>query len=264
MFSWSFNLFRIRGIQLAVHFTFLLLLGWAAYEGYEDTGIPGMLWSAATLIAFFTCVVLHELGHSFTGMRYGVHVHRILLMPIGGMAQFDAIHRKPSQELLMTLAGPAVNFAIAGILWPIVNMGRWDPSGTPASFADIGRYLAAANIVMGLFNLIPVFPMDGGRILRALLATRLDYLRATKIASLIGKVLAILAIAWSIYVGHYLLAALFTFILGAGDAEYRAVKRDEAARTHWEEMLKHISHAPAAADEPPLLEPKKPDWELMP
>src|SRR5277367_4448620 len=100
MFGWSINLFRIRGIQLAVHWTFLALLAYAAYEGWQDGGAVQMLWSVGIILAFFACVVLHELGHSFTAMHVGVGVRRSLLMPIGGIAEFDAIPRKPSRELL--------------------------------------------------------------------------------------------------------------------------------------------------------------------
>jgi Zn-dependent protease len=270
MLGWSINLFRIRGIQVALHVSFLLLLGWAGYEGYRDGGVSGMAWSAATMLAFFTCVVLHELGHSFTGMRFGVRVRRILLMPIGGMAQFDSIPRQPRQELLMTIAGPAVNFAIAGLLWLVVDFpDQGDLLGAPASLADLGRYLLAANLVMGLFNLLPVFPMDGGRILRALLATRLPYLRATAVAATIGKVLAIIAAVIALYAGNYLLAVLFAFIFVAGDSEYRAIRNQEAAQAHWEEMMRHLARAPRPPEppfleQPPLLPPKAPGGELGP
>ena len=115
MLGWSINLFRIRGIQLTLHFSFVLLLAYAAMEGYEEAGPAGIFWSTTLLIAFFTCVVLHELGHSFTARRFGVGVRRILLMPIGGMAEFDSIPRQPGREFLITAAGPAVNFAIAAV-----------------------------------------------------------------------------------------------------------------------------------------------------
>ncbi len=264
MFGWSINLFRIRGIQLAVHASFLLLLAWYAYNGFQDNGIAGMIWNSVTLVLFFACVVLHELGHSFTGMHYGMKIRRILLMPIGGAAQFDSITRQPKQEIVMTLAGPAVNFVLAAILWPIVDMTHWSPDGSPASILEVGQYLLVANIVMGCFNLLPVFPMDGGRILRAILAIKLPYLRATQVAVNIGKVLAVLAIAYCLYIGNYLTATVFTFIFIAGNAEYRMIQRQELAQAHWEEMMRHLARGPVAATEPPLLEPKPPQWELGP
>jgi Zn-dependent protease len=253
MFGWSINLFRIRGIQLAVHFSFLLLLAYAAYEGWQDGGWEQLLWSVGILLAFFACVVLHELGHSFTAMHFGIGVRRILLMPIGGMAEFESIPRQPSRELLITLAGPAVNFAIAAILWPVVGFAGDD---YPANAVGFGQLLLHANLLMGCFNLLPVFPMDGGRILRALLATRLPYLRATFWAATVGKVLAVIAgMIAALYFNNYLTAFLFAFIYAAGDAEYRAVQRRDLEDAHWRAMAGRLHLPPSAAEEPPFLGP---------
>jgi Zn-dependent protease len=247
------NLFRIRGIQLAVHGSFFLLLAYYGWLGWGEAGTKGAEWSVAMVLAFFACVVLHELGHSFTARSFGVNVRRILLMPIGGMAEFDVIPRQPRSELLITLAGPAVNFLIATLLAVFVRFPdgilQWDPTGLPLGFGELGRYLLAANLVMGCFNLIPVFPMDGGRILRALLATRLTYVNATFWAMSIGKVLAILAVVAALYNESYLVAGLFIFILIAGDAEYRHVKRRDAEKANWAETLRRLYQ------EPPLLHP---------
>ncbi len=246
MLGWSINLFRIRGIRLAVHASFFLLLAYVAYIGWNEGGWPGLWWGVGTLFAFFTCVVLHELGHSFTAMHFGIRVRRILLMPIGGMAEFESIPREPRRELLMTLAGPAVNFVIAGIL--IVAVGV--PDGWPWGDYDFAanaegflQLLLSWNLLMGLFNLLPVFPMDGGRILRALLATRLPYVRATYWAANVGKVLAVVAGAVALLYFHRpLTAILFAFIFSAGETEYRAVVRRESLAWTW-------------ADEPPVLPP---------
>ncbi|MGA3008229.1 MAG: site-2 protease family protein [Opitutaceae bacterium] len=244
------NLFRIRGIQLAVHDSFFLLLAYYAWTGWDAGGPAAAGWSVAMVLAFFVCVILHELGHSFTARRFGVKVRRILLMPIGGMAEFDAIPRQPRSELLITLAGPAVNFVIAGVLAIFVWFPPgWEPTGLPLSPAELGRHLLLANIVMGCFNLIPVFPMDGGRILRALLAMRLPYLSATFWAMSVGKILAIVAVLAAIYWHSYLVAILFAFILIAGDAEYRYVKRRDAENAYWAESLRRLYQ------EPPLLHP---------
>lgn len=248
------NLFRIRGIQLAVHFSFFLLLAFAAHEGWQDDGWPGAAWGVGTLVAFFTCVVLHELGHSFTAMHYGIGVRRILLLPIGGMAEFDDIPRQPVREFLITLAGPAVNFLIAAVLWVAVGV----PPGWP--FADytadahgFAQLLLHWNLLMGVFNLVPVFPMDGGRILRALLATRMQYLRATFWAASVGKVLAVLAAVIAVVVfDTWLTAVLFAFIFYAGEMEYRAVQRRELDDAHWRAVL---ARAYAASIPPPLEEP---------
>jgi Zn-dependent protease len=179
-------------------------------------------------------------------------------MPIGGMAQFDSIPRQPRQEILMTLAGPAVNFVLAGILWFAVSFpDGWDAYPTPSSLEDLIRSLFFANLAMGVFNMAPVFPMDGGRILRALLATRLPYLRATYIAVMVGKVLAVLAIIVSLYFYHsFYLAILFAFIFMAGQGEFRAVKQRELLEAHWRELLAQaeIRHVPPPP-EPPVLGP---------
>ena len=250
MLGWSINLFRIRGIQLALHASFLLLLAYVAFDGWNEGGWEQMLWSVGILGAFFACVVLHELGHSFTAMHFGVGVRRILLMPIGGMAEFDSIPRQPSREFLITLAGPAVNFAIVAILWPLVGFGGDD---YPADATGFGQLLLNANLWMGLFNLLPVFPMDGGRILRAVLASRLPYLRATYWAAQVGRILAVLAGLIAAFVFRsYLTAVLFGFIYFAGQAEYRAVLRREREDAEWREMLARLAAAPPAP-EPPLL-----------
>lgn len=229
-------MFRIFGIELAVHVSFFLLLAYFAFEGWQDGGWWGAGWSLLLIILFFGCVVLHELGHSLTARRYGVHVPRILLMPIGGMAEFDRIPRRPASELLITLAGPAVNFVLAAILLPLVWKELWSPHPMVTRFSglDLTINLAVANLIMGVFNLLPVFPMDGGRILRALLATRLNYLRATWWASVVGKILAVFfAATAAFYFENALLAVLFMFIYFAGEAEYRQLLRREQEAAYW-------------------------------
>ncbi len=251
-------MFRLFGIQLSVHASFLLLLAYFGFRGWERAGGVGAAWSVLLIILFFVCVVLHELGHSLTAMRYGVRVPRILLMPIGGMAEFDRIPRKPSTELLITAAGPAVNFALLLLLLPLVWTAFWSEQGVVEhSLMDLLINLAFANLVMGVFNLLPVFPMDGGRILRALLATKLNYLRATYWASLTGKVLAaILAGIAAFYFENYLLAAMFGFIYFAGNAEYRQLLRHEQQAAYWTQWMQQPAASatpppPPASDDPP-------------
>jgi Zn-dependent protease len=256
MLGWSINLFRIRGIQLSLHFTFLLLLAYWAKEGYDQGGLTGAFWSTALILAIFTCVVLHELGHSLTARRFGVGVRRILLMPIGGMAEFDSIPRQPTRELLMTVAGPAVNFVLAGLLWLVVDRSSGMPDNAlplPASLGELGWCLFYWNICMGIFNLAPVFPMDGGRILRAILAIKLPYVRATYWAVMIGKVLAVTAAVIAFYAGHAMIGVLFVFIFFAGQAEYRALLRREREDAEWQAMMAQLN-APHPVGEPPLLD----------
>lgn len=239
--------------MISLHFTFLLLLAYFCEEGWKTGGASGLCWSAVVYLAIFACVVLHELGHSFMAMRFGVRVRRILLMPLGGMAEFDAIPRKPLHELLITIAGPAVNFFIAAILWCVVRFPDGvDDAGIPSSIGDLGRFLLAANIVMMLFNLIPAFPMDGGRILRAILAMRLPYVRATYWAVTVAKPLTIGGFCAAVYYHSWLVAAICVMIFLFGEAEYRAVRRREIDEARLKEALRRLYEA-QAVDEPPLL-----------
>jgi Zn-dependent protease len=250
-------LFRVFGIRLAVHFTFLLLVGYAAWSGWMEN--PGDRWMGVALdlvliVLLFTCIVLHELGHSLTARRYGITVSRILLLPIGGMAEFDSIPREPRREFLISLAGPAVNFFIVLVLliflpWP----QNWDGDSVEFSVHGVADLLLRINLIMGGFNLLPVFPMDGGRILRALLATRCSYLKATFWAATIAKVIALLGIVWFAAIAQHpnpVAVCLFLFILVAGELEYRAVKRRESQTAQWETLIRNI-YGPAESKSVP-------------
>jgi len=239
--------------MISLHFTFFLLLAYVCYEGWQEAGLPGLWWSAAILVAIFICVVLHEFGHSLTAMRFGVHVRSVLVTFLGGIAQFDAIPRRPLHEFLITVAGPSVNFVIAAVLWLAVGFPQdWDTLGFPTSAADLGRLLLLANLFLGVFNLVPAFPMDGGRILRSILATQMSYLKATFWAVTVAKVIMVIGIAVSLYFGSYRRAAIFLFIFTAGEAEYRAVKRRDMEETLWKEaMMRHEQRL--AGEVPPLL-----------
>jgi Zn-dependent protease len=271
MLRWSINLFRIRGIQLTLHGSFFLLLAFYGWQGWsgdpaegEPGGWPGLQFYVALMLAFFGCVILHELGHSFTAMRYGIGVRRILLMPIGGMAQMDEVPRQPSRELAITFAGPAVNFAIAAVLW----FGLWAfEAPDDAPLLSVPSFLSAllwSNLAMGLFNFLPAFPMDGGRILRALLATGWPYLRATFWAATIGKIVAALAIAvlWLLVLLDFLpptnatiYTILFVFVMAVGELEYRAAKRREIEDAHGRAVLarRYAAGFLPLASEPPIL-----------
>lgn len=255
MLGWSINLFRVFGIQLAVHASFVLLLAYWAYQGWQEGGAVGMAWSVGLIVLFFVCVILHELGHSLTARRYGIRVPRIMLLPIGGMAEFERIPRQPRQELLITLAGPAVNFLLVVMLLPLVWRDYVHGDGVATySPAGVVVQLVYANLIMGVFNLVPVFPMDGGRIFRALLAMKLPYLRATWWAVMVGRVLAVGFIAWGLYADRVMLAVLFTFILFAGNNEYQVALRREQEEAYWRELARNaVPIAPDKPGEPPLL-----------
>lgn len=255
MLGWSINLFKVFGIQLAVHASFVLLLAYWGYQGWLEGGVQGMAWSVGLIVLFFVCVILHELGHSLTARRYGIKVPRIMLLPIGGMAEFDRIPRKPSQELLITAAGPAVNFLLVALLLPLVWNDFFHGESVAAySPAGVTVQLVYANFIMGVFNLAPVFPMDGGRIFRALLAMKLPYLRATWWAVMVGRVLAVGLIAWGLYTDRLMLAVLFTFILFAGNNEYHVALRREQEEAYWRELARQaVVVPPEGPDEPPLI-----------
>ncbi|MEX2044099.1 MAG: site-2 protease family protein, partial [Opitutus sp.] len=249
----------IAGIPLSVHFSFFLLLAFVAQQGWNDGGWSGAAWNTGMLLVFFACVVLHELGHSLTARRFGVQVRRILLMPIGGMAEFDSIPRQPGRELLITVAGPAVNFLIAGMIALAVGVPAGWPFGQddfPANATGFLQLMLHWNLLMGVFNLVPVFPMDGGRIFRAMLATRMRYVHATFVAATVGKVLAGAGVlAGLFYWQAPLVALLFGFIFFAGELEYRAVKRREVEDAHFRAMMARFHTQTAVIEEPPVLSP---------
>lgn len=251
------NLFRVFGIQLSVHATFFLLLAYAGYAGWADGGTAGLVWRVTLTVGFFLCVVLHELGHSLTARRYGVQVPRILLLPIGGMAEFDRIPRRPSAEFLITIAGPAVNYVIAALLLPVV-WGYLLGTEVIADYspAELVTQLFWANLVMGTFNLLPVYPMDGGRILRSILALWLPYLRATWWAVMVARLLApILAFVAIYYFNYWMLGVLFLFIFMAGNSEYRLLQLREREAAYWAEVARRVAEnrPPDDGREPPLI-----------
>ena len=223
-------LFRAFGITVGVHPTFFLLpvvLACNTFGEYGWLGVRDVWWA---LLLVYTCVVLHEFGHALVARRLGVSVSLILLLPIGGLALLGRIPRSPRAELLIVAAGPLVNFLIAATC--LALLGHWPPGlddADPSTFhwRDLLAFLLFANIFLGLFNLLPAFPMDGGRILRATLALRYDYLRATWLALMIGRVIAGLGILYALYAAHYLLAVLFAFILFLGNLEYTQLRREE-------------------------------------
>ncbi len=222
----SWKLGRVAGIDLFLHPTFLLLL---------LILLPGFLageLSLLTITALFGCVVLHELGHALMARRFGIETLDITLYPIGGVARLERMPRAPGAELLIALAGPAVNFAIVAGLMGLRLLGLGGADST-AFLGDFLDYLLVVNLVLGLFNLIPAFPMDGGRVLRALLSGWLGRARATSIAATIGRGLAMAFGVYALFHFHYLLhMALAAFIFLAAGAEERGVLAEEWRRTH--------------------------------
>ena len=241
MLGWSTNLFRVAGIQLSLHGSFYLLLGLNAWQGWRDAGWAGLWWHSGILVAFFVCVVLHELGHCFAARRYGVGVSRILLLPIGGVAEFDGIPPEPRREVVISLAGPTVNFVLSAGLW-LALRGLPATEVLPNALPDLAaslEFLLTWNLLMGTFNLVPACPMDGGRVLRALLAVKMDYVRATFWAATVGKVVAV-AGAVAAYFHQPLAILLFLFVFIVGEMEYRGARRRAAEEAHFRRTMERL------------------------
>jgi Zn-dependent protease/predicted transcriptional regulator len=222
---WSYRIGSIAGTDIKVHVTFLLIVGWWALIGYSEAGLSGALLRALALLALFTCILLHEFGHILMARRFGVRTPDVILLPIGGVARLERIPDEPRQELLIALAGPAVTLVIAGVLVAALRL-----SGSHASVLQLTEnqpflaQLAAANIYLLLFNLIPAFPMDGGRVLRALLASRLGLLRGTRIAATLGQTFAVLGGLYGITKPEPLLILIAFFVFLGANAEAAAVE----------------------------------------
>ena len=218
---WSWRIATVAGIPIRVHVTFGLLLVFIFGMHLAGGGdLAKALEGVGLVLAVFACVVLHEYGHALTARRYGVRTRDITILPIGGVASLERIPEKPFQEIVVALAGPAVNLAIACLLLiPFASAVRGQPDAAAVAERMQGHFwseLFAINVFLAIFNLIPAFPMDGGRVLRALLATRLDYVSATRAAATVGQAIAFLFGLFGLFGNPMLLfVALFVFI-GAG------------------------------------------------
>src|SRR5574339_549629 len=225
---WQWKLGRFAGIDVFVHATFLLLLGWVGYSQWlENQNWSDVLNGILFILALFLCVVLHEYGHALTARRYGIKTRDITLYPIGGVARLERLPDKPIEELWVALMGPAVNVVIAALLFVYLVATN---SLVPFSQVSVGsggffERLLIANVVLVLFNIIPAFPMDGGRVLRALLAMRMDYVRATQIAANIGQGLAFVFGFIGLFSNPFLLfIAFFVWIGASQEASMAQVK----------------------------------------
>jgi Zn-dependent protease/CBS domain-containing protein len=225
--GWSLKIGSVAGTAVRIHVTFVLLLAWIFGVNYVSGG-PQAAWSSLVfLVLLFLCVLLHEFGHIFTARAFGVRTPDVILLPIGGVARLERIPEKPSQEFLVAIAGPAVNVVIAALLVLLdganLPMDRLASlAGDSASLAD---RLATVNLYLALFNLIPAFPMDGGRVLRALLAVRLGYVHATEIAAMIGQWVAF-GLGFLGLFGNPLLIfiAIFVYLAASSEAHLVAIR----------------------------------------
>jgi Zn-dependent protease/CBS domain-containing protein len=227
---WSFKVARIGGIEVRIHVTFLLLLAvFASFYGAQG-GASGTVKIFIFFLLIFLCVLLHELGHAFAAKAYGIRTVDITLLPIGGVARMERMPEKPAQELVVAIAGPLVNVVIAAALLFVLSVTgnldfgeMLDPTRFNALWA-----LLYTNVMMVVFNLIPAFPLDGGRVLRALLATRLSYERATQIAATVGQALALLMGIWAFSKGPASLALIAIFIYMGAESESSFVQMRHA------------------------------------
>ena len=234
--GWSWRIARLFGIDIYVHFTFVLLLAYVGIIHYlAHYDLLEALMGVMLMVLLFSIVVLHELGHALTARRFGIRTRDIILLPIGGVARLERIPEKPVQELLVAVAGPAVNVvlallffaAFAAITGDAGKLLEFPKSMTASDLLQTLRWLFWVNVVLVVFNMLPAFPMDGGRVLRAVLAMNMDYSRATDIAARIGQGMAVLFGLLGLLFNPWLLfIALFVWI---GAEQEAAMTRQKAA-----------------------------------
>jgi Zn-dependent protease/CBS domain-containing protein len=220
--KWSWRIGKLAGINIYVHATFLLLLAFILFAAWsEGHNLATTLWAVVFIAAIFVCIVFHEFGHALTARRYGVRTRDLILLPIGGVARLERMPDKPLEELQVALAGPAVNLVIAaGLFAVLAGLGK------PPTLAqlrwmsgDFFSRLMVVNVWLAAFNLLPAFPMDGGRVLRALLATRMEYTRATQVAAHVGQAMALVFGFVGLFTDPFLLfIALFVWMGAEAEA----------------------------------------------
>lgn len=227
--GWSFRIAQVDGIDIKVHISFFLILILGAVEWGGQTGtMDGALFGVVLMILLFACVTLHELGHSIVAKLFGIPVREIILFPLGGVSNITKNPDKPLHDLLISIAGPLVNVVIAlilalvlgrvGVVSLLDGQGMLQELETP-SLQGMLLWLLAANVTLVIFNLIPAFPLDGGRAFRAILAMFLGYRRATRIASVVGQLLAIVIGVYALISGNFVLALIAVIIFFGANQE---------------------------------------------
>lgn len=249
--KWSWKIGEFAGIPVYLHATFLLLLAWIAFSHWlQSRSFWPTVGAVGFMVAIFACVVFHECGHALMARRFGIATKDITLLPIGGLARLDRMPEKPAQELWVALAGPAVNLGIAAILGSYLLLSNHlDPiASLGVARGNFVERLLIANLFLVGFNMIPAFPMDGGRVLRALLAGRLDYARATRVAAGIVQALAFVFGLWGLVANPFLMIiALFVWIGAA----------QEAAMVETKSYLEGVSVRAAMIQNVEVLSPKE-------
>jgi len=247
---WSLTVGSIAGTAIRIHITFLLFLVWLGTVYYRQGGVEAAWQGTIFIVLIFICVLLHELGHVFAARRYGVKTRDVTLWPFGGIASMERMPEKPGEELIVALAGPAVNVAIAGVL--LLWLGsRFDPANL-AKIEDpaisLAVKLAGINIILVLFNMLPAFPMDGGRVLRALLAMRMGNARATELAAAIGQGFAIVfGVLGILYNPMLIIIAAFIFLAASGEATQAQLRAVAEGTLVSDAMITEFQSLPASA-----------------
>ncbi len=229
--AWSFTVGRILGSELRVHVTFFLLLLWIGFSAYSTGGMAAAIDNVLFVLALFACVVAHEFGHALMARRYGIRTPDITLLPIGGLARLERMPEKPMQEIWVALAGPAVNVAIWLVLVLLGAGIRIDVlSQVDSAHSDMLGRLASLNLLLAAFNMIPAFPMDGGRVFRALLCLKMDRVKATRYAAFGGQVMAFGLGFLGLSSGNPILVLIAIFVFIAANAESQDVAMRSVAR----------------------------------
>ncbi|MEZ5567604.1 MAG: site-2 protease family protein [Halioglobus sp.] len=242
--KWSWKIARIAGIDIYLHATFLLLIYLIGISYWNQQGtLAAVVAGVGFILALFACVVLHELGHSLTARRYGIETRNITLLPIGGVASLEKMPENPRQEIHVALAGPAVNFVIAFILYLYLGMRGDELADEAATITDASFVyrLMLLNVLLGGFNLLPAFPMDGGRVLRAVLALRMDHALATQKAARVGQFLAVgLGLLGVLYNPFLAFIAVFIWFGASMENSAEQVKSLLAGATVRQAMLREF------------------------
>ncbi len=229
--GWSIAVGNIAGTTVRIHLTFFLFLLWIGAAHYQEGGRDAAIQGVTFITLLFLCVLLHEFGHVLAARRYGVRTTDIILLPIGGVSRMERIPEKPSQEFVVALAGPVVSVVIAGCLYLILG-GFSVPTSMEVQNPDMNilERLAYVNLFLALFNLIPAFPMDGGRILRAVLASRIGYARGTQVAASVGQAVAFGLGLLGLF-GNPILIFIALFVYLGAASEAHAVQMREVSQS---------------------------------
>jgi Zn-dependent protease/CBS domain-containing protein len=240
--KWSLRIGRIGGIGIYIHFTFFLFFGWLLFMqmtlGFRTIDV---LFYAAFVAAAFTCIVLHELGHAFMAKRFNIGTKDITLLPIGGVARLEKMPQEPKQEFLIAVAGPAVNIVIASCLFSVLLLTEnfqpllqilyqfFSQPKVPHSFIELLESLMAVNLWFVLFNMVPAFPMDGGRVARALLASQMNFVKATHIAATFGQVMAVFFVFLGLTDARFIILIFIGVFVWIGAAQEKQMARVKTA-----------------------------------